>query len=90
MYPGVPVYVRWNLVPDGLITRSAAKREGIEIPKDAKPDGIKGGGQMMGRPRIYQLFRMKKYAARHEFSAPAGFALCSLCGLTETDGSHEK
>lgn len=61
MYPGVPVYVRWNLVPDGLHSRTWWKREGVIIPADAKPDGVKGGGQMMGRPRIYELFSEAKY-----------------------------
>lgn len=56
MYSGLTVYVRWYLVPDHLITRTTAKKRGISIPTDAKPDAIKGGGQMMGRPRIYQLF----------------------------------
>ena len=88
MYPGLPVFVRWNLVPDGFITRSTARREGIEIPKDAKPDAIKGGGQMMGKPRVYQLFQAAKYGPKHEFKVPEGFQLCSICGLAKADGSH--
>jgi hypothetical protein len=58
----VPVYVRWHLVPHYLETRKwFLDTFGVKIPKSAQPDGIKGGGQMMGKPKIFFLFDKRKY-----------------------------
>ena len=58
---GVPVYTRWHLVPKDLHPRSWYADKDVKIPKTAKPDAIKGGGQMMGKPRIYFLFAEKDW-----------------------------
>lgn len=42
---GVPVYIRWELVPKNLHDRNFYKESGIIIPKSAQPDAIKGGGR---------------------------------------------
>jgi hypothetical protein len=58
---GVPVYVRWHLVPTDLHPRSWYADKGVKIPKSAKPDAVKGGGQKMGKSRITFLFRESKW-----------------------------
>ncbi len=56
---GVPVYVRWNIVPSHLHPRSWFKERGIDIPASAQPDAIKGGG---GFTNSYSfLFDQRKY-----------------------------
>lgn len=57
----VPVYVQWRLVPKNLHTRTYYKEIGVSIPKNAKPDAIKGGGQQMGKARIYFLFKEENW-----------------------------
>lgn len=58
---GVPVYVRWHLVPANLHTRTWYTERGIKIPRTASPDAVKGGGQMGGKPRYSFLFSESKW-----------------------------
>lgn len=58
---GVPVYVRWHLVPVHLHTRGWYADRGVKIPKSAQMDAVKGGGQQIGRPRISFLFDERKW-----------------------------
>lgn len=54
---GVPCYTQWRYVPDYLHARSWYSK-GM-IPRDAKPDAIKGGGGIS--KVLYFLFDENKY-----------------------------
>lgn len=56
---GVPVYVRWHLVPKNLHPRSWYEHRDVIIPKTTAPDGVKGGG-MTGNHYTF-LFSEEKY-----------------------------
>lgn len=55
---GVPVYATWGKVPNVYQSRTWFKKNGIAIPENAKPDAIKGGGNL---PRFYFLYSTHKY-----------------------------
>ncbi len=63
---GVKAFTQWRWVPENLKTRGWYEQHGIKIPKDAKPDAVKGGGQTCGKPRISFLFAIEKWWPNYE------------------------
>jgi len=56
----VPVFTKWEQVPGIYKTRAYFAEIGVIIPKDAKPDAVKGGGISSGR-NMFFLFSVKKW-----------------------------
>jgi len=57
---GVPVFTKWEHVPTVYKPRSYFTEIGVNIPKDTKPDAVKGGGLSSGKT-LFFLFSIKKY-----------------------------
>jgi hypothetical protein len=58
---GVQSFRNWSDVPLNFSTRSSAKRQGIDIPIEAKPDAIKNSSSVIDSDKIYLLFDLNKY-----------------------------
>ena len=61
LYGKIPVFRTWARVDRQYITRTDAKKQGIKISKEAKPDAIKNGASTMGKDRHFLLYDITKF-----------------------------